>query len=56
LGKPSGEGCVVFSSIADAQRAISLKNKKNMNGRYIDLFPCSLEQIKRISDVLASRT
>jgi len=56
VGKASGEGCVVFSTIADAQRAISLKIKKKMNGRYIELFPCSLEQIKSISEILASRT
>jgi len=52
LGRPSGEGCVVFSSITDAQSAI-LKNGNKMQGRYIELFPCTLEQIKIIADVLA---
>jgi len=56
LGRPSGEGCVVFSTVADAQRAISLKNRHAMMGRYVELFPCSLEQIKIISDVIANQS
>jgi len=54
-GRSSGEGCVVFSSIQDAQQALTLKNRQVMLGRYIELFPCTLEQIKKISEAISAQ-
>lgn len=45
-GRPSGVAFVEFSNARDAQHALS-KDRQMMGTRYIEIFPSTVEELKR---------
>ncbi len=43
-GKPTGNGYVQFAS-AEESKAAMAKDRKTLGSRYIELFPCSQEEL-----------
>jgi RNA recognition motif-containing protein len=46
-GRPNGMALVRFATPQDAQEAAAAKHMQHLGGRYIEVFPCSRDDVQR---------